>query len=263
MDRGFTIIETLLFVSVSGLIMMMVLAGFSSSLEANRRIDTNRSFEAAIEAEYTSVRSGTVVREIGSDGKVASCSSNPTSSYPGASNDCILIGKLLKIRQGTNSQISSYNVVANINPTDPCTHSGARAIIECHQARVLDISKPAGVIAPEWAAQVSGIDFQSKTGGADRSYSASQLAYIAILRDPSSELVYVVPLNLETLVTGAQPLNYGNDTAMANYTNAKGQICLKHDGLLLPKSYLRFNGGEGVGSIDVSPEPLFAGSTSC
>lgn len=260
MDRGFTIIETLLFVSISGLLVMMVLAGFSSSLEAKRRIDTNRSFEASIEAEYTRVRTGTVVRQVDASGKVPRCTPSGTDSFPGASDDCVVIGKLLKLKQGANSSVSSYNVVANVTPTSTCTLKGIRAVIKCYDARVMNMSTPTATFAPEWQADIVHVSFQSKINDNDyRSYDSSQVAYIAVLRDPTSELVYIAPLNrYNDLSTGRYDLT--DDDSLSNFENAKGQVCLKHEGLLAPKSYLRFNGGEGIGSIDMLPTPLYSGS---
>lgn len=260
MDRGFTIVETLLFVSISGLLVMTVLAGFSSSLEAKRRIDTNRSFEASIEAEYTRVRTGTVVRQVDVSGKVPKCMPSGTDSFPGASDDCVVVGKLLKLKLGSNSSVSSYNVIANVTPTSTCTLKGIRAVIDCYEARVMDMSTPANTFAPEWQADISHVSFQSKTSSSMyRSYNSAQVAYIAVLRDPSSELVYLAPLNRYTDQSSGK-YDLTDDTLLSNFENAKGQVCLKHEGLLAPKSYLRFNGGEGIGSIDMLPTPLFSGS---
>jgi type II secretory pathway pseudopilin PulG len=256
MNRGFTIVEVLLFISISGLIVLMVMTSFNSSITANRRIDTNRSFEAAIEAEYTSVRSGTVMRGLDGFGKVPNCT-GPGTSFPGNSNNCVVVGKLLKIRQSTNTFVSSYNVVANINPTTPCSDTGVRAVITCHSARVLDMRYPANTFGTQWSSQISRVDFVSKTGTSLRSYLPTQTAYIAILRDPSSELVYIAPLaQFANLTTGTYPLT---STGVENYENTKGQICLSHQGIFSPKSYLRFNGGSGIGSIEVLTEPLLTG----
>lgn len=260
MDRGFTIIEVLLFISVSGLIVLMALTGFTSSIDANRRIDTNRSFEAAIEAEFASVRAGSVVRMVAPDGKVVRCTPGGARAYPGASDECIVIGKLLKIQQGTASTVTVYNVVANVEPVGGCTESSIRGVIDCYEARVVDMSEPTDSFSPEWGAQINGIDFQSKSGTAYRPYAPAQTAHIAILRDPVSELVYMAPLNIVTGNNGFADLT---DTGVNSFANAKGQICLKHEGLLAPKSYLRFTGGEGLGSIDFATDPLFTGVTPC
>lgn len=246
-ELGYTIVEVTLFVAVSGLLLVGVLAGFRGSIQSNRLTDTTRSFEAFIEAQYASVRSGSVVRAT-TEGK-AECEGQ---AFPGASNACIVLGKLLKLDDGANSKVSTYNIVADIKPSDACATPSTLVGVDAlrrYCPRVLDMGEVVTETAPQWAAEIDSVQFKHKT---NPTYQTG-INYIAIMRDPVSELVYVVPFT--DSATPGETLGLKdkiNDNS--DFTNSRGTICLKHDTVPARFSHILFAGGEGVGSIESSAD---------
>ena len=249
-QSGYTLVEVMLFFAITGLLILIVINGFSSSINNNRRIDTVRSFEGAIEKVYSSVRSGEAARPVDTSGKTL-CKTK--QAFPGASDECVILGKLLAFLSDQR-RVSVYNVVASITPDAACITSatGVEAI-GCYEPVVLDMTTPQDTILPEWQARIQTVTFPNTSGGWDNDYTM-----IALLRQPSSEVVYIAPFkegSLSSIV--AAPGQYALRTKLDNDTsNGKGHICLRHDEVSLGVSYVRFNGGEGVGSIDTGNSPL-------
>lgn len=245
-QAGYTIVEVTLFLALTGLLIMAALTGFNSSINNNRKTDATRSFESAIEAAYSGARTGTAVRPTDTTGK-ALCVTE--QSFPGASNECLVIGKLLVFVNA--STVNVYSVISNTTPDTGCSVTGVQAL-GCYHPRVLAMEKTVDQIVPQWQAQIGQVVFQHRTNS---TIYLSNVNLIGFLRHPASELVYMVPIRNLTVPTSGE---FEITTAALdnNYANTKGQICLKHDDFPVPKSYVRFNGGEGVGAIDMSDSPL-------
>lgn len=253
-QAGYTIVEVLLFLALTGLLIMGVLTGFSSAISNNRKTDTTRSFESAVEAEYSRVRSGEANRPGGTGMSVCIAQ----SAYAGASNECLVIGKLLRFVNG--SRIAVYNVVSDIKPDETCaaTYSGGGEL-RCFHPRVLDMVSVSNVITPQWQATAVRPVFQQKSNPLNY---LSDVNLLAFLRHPTSGLVYIVPMNVadDTIPTTAgEPYIIPDAKFDSEYINTKGQICLKHDDYPTPKTYIHFSGGEGISSIDMADGPLFTG----
>lgn len=234
---------------------MGVLTGFSGAISNNRKTDTTRSFESAIEAEYSRVRSGEANRPAATGMSV--CISQ--SAFAGASNECLVIGKLLRFVNG--SRITVHNVVADIKPDDACaaTYSGVEEL-RCYHPRVLDMVAVSNVIEPQWQATAVRPVFQQKSSLLTFKDDVNLLAF---LRHPTSELVYILPISVAdgTIPTDAdEPYIIPEPSFDNEYSNTKGQICLKHDDYPTPKTYIHFSGGEGISSIDMADGPLFTGA---
>ena len=231
---------------------MAVLTGFSGSINNNRKTDTTRSFESAIEAVYSGVRTGQATRQTSAGKSVCIAE----EAFPGASNECLVIGKLLRFVNG--STVNVYNVISNIQPDTGCTYTGVGAL-QCYHPRVIDIAELVDTIEPPWQATVVRPVFQQRSNPLNYLTDVNLLAF---LRHPASELVYILPIQVPdaTLpnVAGEEYLIPGS-AFDGEYANTKGQICIKHDGFPQPKSYVHFSGGEGVSSIDMSDNPILTG----
>lgn len=250
-QAGYTIVEVILFLALTGLLIMATLIGFNGAINNNRKTDTTRSFESAIEAIYSGVRTGEATRPTDASGKTVCISQQ---AYPGASNECLVIGKLLKFK--TDSSVDVFNVISNVTPDTGCSATGVQ-VLGCYHPRVLSMENFTTRIVPQWQATVGQVTFQNSSN----SVYLTDVNLIAFLRHPASELVYVVPMR-DTSVPSSGEYQIANFNLSNDYANTKGQICLKHDDFPVPKSYVRFNGGEGLGSIDMSDTPL-TGAPAC
>lgn len=247
-QAGYTIIEVTLFLAVTGLLVLGVGIGFNSTISNNQNVDATRTFESTIESVYSAVRSGETSHKVDAGGK-ATCQA--AEAYPGASNKCLIIGKLLYFKDG--STIDVYNVVANTAPDVICTDTDLE-VLKCYHPTVLETAERATTITPTWQATVGDVVFRNASNGIFASVNV-----IAFLRHPTSELVYMAPFRDDAVpVSGPYELT-GIDN---DYANSRGQACLVHAGFPARRSYVRFNGGEGVGAIDTSTEPI-TGASAC
>lgn len=248
---GYTIIEVTLFLALSGLIALAVLLGYNGTINNNRIADTTKSLEAEIIEAYSSVQAGQTSHRLNSAG-YAQCSA--ASAFPGASNACIAIGRLL-VFEGQN--VVAYSLVANANPTVPCTQAGVARIVQCYSPRVLAASDPADAYQLEWQARASSPLFMNgPTSG-----SFNMLAFV---RDPDSEFIYTLPVNGDSRNLGPRTnADFMLPDTSLTYANQPGQICVNHDIGNSRTTYIRFNGGDGIGSVDSGDIPPEGVSARC
>lgn len=242
-QKGFTIIEATLFITLSSLLAVLVLAGMNGALQNNRVTDTTRSLESFMELQLADVRAGTVLQTTNAGGMLT-CGG--AQAYPGKSNECIVLGKVLKLSGGTTSRVSAYNVVANVEPSDTCA-AAATGVDGMKQycPTVLAMQSPVESYQPEWGARLSKIAFRNF----DETTSTTPNA-IAFLRDPMSELVYTVVFNT-ALTTGELDLR---PLILPAYTNTEGAVCLTHDGFPAMTTFIHFTGGEGSAAIETNSD---------
>ncbi|MGV9002041.1 MAG: hypothetical protein ACOH18_03775 [Candidatus Saccharimonadaceae bacterium] len=110
---GFTIIETVLFLSVTGLLVMGVLIGTGSALNAQRYRDAVESFKDLLQTQYSDLGS---VRN--SRSNTWSCGASAIPATGGTvirgQSDCLLVGKYLRINA---TDITIFTVLARQSGT--------------------------------------------------------------------------------------------------------------------------------------------------
>ncbi len=112
-NPGFTIIETVLFLSVTGLLVLGVMVGVGASLNNQRYTDAVESFKNLVQQQYAdlgSVRNGRT--------NDWNCSDTAMSTQDGSTrrgqSDCIIVGKYMRIDKG---DITIYTVLARQTST--------------------------------------------------------------------------------------------------------------------------------------------------
>lgn len=109
-STGFTIIETMLFLGVTGLLIMGALIGTGTALNNQRYRDAVETFKATIQNQYAELGSIKNDRSnqwsCGSDAKPVE-----GSAYRGQT-DCFIVGRYMVITQG---EIAIYTVLAHEN----------------------------------------------------------------------------------------------------------------------------------------------------
>ncbi len=102
-QSGYTIIEVILFLAISGSLMMLAFTFMSRSINNARFTDTAKSLEALIEQAYSSVQTNSVSKLLSKSGVTPLCSTthgtwpatNPTAETLGQSSTCTVMGILL------------------------------------------------------------------------------------------------------------------------------------------------------------------------
>lgn len=104
--RGFTIIEVVLFLGLSGLLLLVAFIGTGSMATRQRLTDTTDSFEAFLQSQYNEVVNGVNTRE-----KSYACGGS-AQTIPGSetANGCLLLGRLIAVPANSQKVITSYLV---------------------------------------------------------------------------------------------------------------------------------------------------------
>ncbi|PLS80864.1 hypothetical protein CYG49_03820, partial [Candidatus Saccharibacteria bacterium] len=117
-EGGFTIIEVVIFLAITGLMLSVALVGTGSVIRNVRFTDSIRSFESYVQGQYDETLNGVNPRT-----GVETCNNSevqlPVSligTKPGTSDTCLLLGKYLYLTHDSN-EIKTFYVVG----TEPTT----------------------------------------------------------------------------------------------------------------------------------------------
>ena len=123
-SAGFTIIETVLFLAISGALAVAILAGSSIAIAQQRYRDAGTTLQTFLQRQYTNasnvVNNRTDNWTCNADATVQpQDSAGPTA---GAS-DCVIMGKFIQIKDGGKMVVAS-DVIGRLRPdaTDPVTN---------------------------------------------------------------------------------------------------------------------------------------------
>jgi len=108
-SRGFTIIETVLFLAVTGLLILTIIAGAGTNINIQRYRDAVESFKSETQSQYANLNS--VENGRGAD-YICDVSAKPIPDSNGelrGQSDCMIVGKYLRI---DGSNIATYTIYA-------------------------------------------------------------------------------------------------------------------------------------------------------
>lgn len=172
-SAGFTIIEVMLFLAITGALAVAVLAGAGASIASQRYKDAVATLQSDVQQQYEDATSVINDRQENIDG----CTGNRGRS------ECVLLGKLMTITSG--GQISQYRVYGT-QPPQPAIASAAYLdeyeVLRSYQPRAIETNTQRSQM--EWG---TGISRPIRGNG---SGSAPLNLGILVLRSPQSGLVY-------------------------------------------------------------------------
>ncbi len=185
---GFTIIETMLFLAVTGVLVVGILAGTGTSINIQRYRDSVSSLKSLIEQQYadnTSVSNGERATAI-------SCDTDATVSSGGSlsrgQSDCVQLGRYLTI----DDNIATTTTVVGREPV-PSPVGSDIAKLKLYKLSLLQTDTITSSVQSslEWGARiawpVSGTGFKNPT-------TPRQIGLL-ILRSPTSGLTYTFSTN--------------------------------------------------------------------
>lgn len=228
---GFTIIETVLFLGVTGLLVMGVLIGVGTNVNVQRYRDATETFKSTIQSQYADVLNVQNGRsQEFACNSAAGIIDTPTGELPGQS-DCMVIGKYVRIEQST---IESYTVLARerfgVTPSD------TQDITMLREAYTINISRAEVTTKTmEWGTEIA----RPIVGGVTNNRTPHTLGLL-IVRSPDSGQVYTFASNdiptaqeIEDLDVSAPPAFIASMIIAGNTTpgQAEQTLCIESSGL--------------------------------
>jgi type II secretory pathway pseudopilin PulG len=175
-NSGFTIIETTLFLAISGALIGALIVGTWSSINYQRYRDSVTSLESLIKQQYSDVENIVNGRPA-----AASCGANGAVSTNRGQSDCMMLGRYLKINSNGDISIST---VAGYRSDASIASDEIDALKNKYTLFLLDSSTESSQL--EWGAKIawpsSGLGWQTPT-------IPRTIAFL-FLHSPTSSLIY-------------------------------------------------------------------------
>ena len=181
-NKGFTIIETMLVLSITAVMVVALMVGVSANINSQRYRDSVNGLKSLIQEQFSSTVN--VQNEIKST--EISCDSNATikdtgDTKPRGQSDCVLMGRYIEIDKdqvSVSSIVGAYDADTSLNMSDI-------ALLKSTKLSILDSSNDASLL--EWGTEIAW----PSSGSERRSPTKPRSIYVLILRSPTSGSVYL------------------------------------------------------------------------
>lgn len=183
-SRGFTIIETMLFLAISGLLILAMVATTGASINIQRYRDAVETFKALIQDQYSALTSV----ENDRDSKWT-CTADASTQADGVElrgqSECRMLGRLMTV---SGSDIRLYSVLGR-----PTSGSDATTRDDVEQLRDEYVLNVSSVVenkqAMEWGTRIAWSDPAAGGPDAKEPRTPRELS-ILFIRSPSSGQIY-------------------------------------------------------------------------
>ena len=207
-ERGFTVIELMLFLGVTGALFAALMFGVNASVNQQRYRESVVSLGALLQGQYSEVSN--TRNDSNNDW---SCTTSGSVEQDGSAalfrgtSPCVLLGKAIEIKNG--SQISIRRVVGCKPSTDSgssasCSSTGAQGAEGMNDLDTLKLYNPKKT---EFDRRDESPEWDSSLRDTTEKHDALTASFL-ILRSPSSGLLRVfttnteLPSDLKTIITG-------------------------------------------------------------
>lgn len=214
-EGGFTVIEVIMFLAITGLLLMVAMTGVSSRIAVARFSDSTRGFESFLQQQYDEVINGVNARSGNETCEDGGEFINPgLTSTPGMSSQCLLLGKYIYFRKGS-SMVTVYQIVGR-DPSDINNSDGDMVAIQEAEPHVVTSVGSRNYSIP-WDAPV--YDTRRDNGASE----GSEVDSFLIIRSPVSSSI-----QLYTFLGGDPTTVAPNIEARINTSNLGKQtnICI-------------------------------------
>ena len=236
-SHGFTIIETMLFLAVSGLLIMGMIVGTGASLNIQRYRDATETFKATVQQQYADLRD---VQNGRSADWVCGTNAQPVQTGDATKlgqGDCVLAGKLMHVQ---DDRAYIYRVIA-YQTSDALRADDIQSMRQNYRFAVSQTEVEERTL--EWGVKIAW----PKSGAGANTTAATRSINMLFLRSPHSGSLYTftndttiankrsVPASLITtlLTPGDAVPGQGSRTICMNSSGLFGQ----HDRAIFLSSY--------------------------
>ncbi len=174
--NGFTLIETMLFLAITGALVAAVLVGTGASINVQRYRDSVTSLKSLIQSQYSDVLN---VENLQTSN--ISCDSNANvgttgTTEPRGQSDCVIMGKYMTIN---GSDVTTSTVIGHASGTTTSDLSDIK-LIQSYNLSVLPSSTETSQL--EWGTQIAW----PKTGTGSKTPQTPREIAILIIRSPQN-----------------------------------------------------------------------------
>lgn len=230
-SSGFTIIETLLFLGVTGLLVLGALIGVGTNVNIQRYRDSAETFKNVIQAQYSSVTNVQNGRDNNWSCTNAAGATSDVNGVDRGQTLCLVVGKYVRIQGGN---IKSYTVLARDRFAAPAATNDITAL----QTRyILNISKnEVDERTMEWNTEIAW----PKTGPMAKASATPRSIALLFIRSPESGQVFTFTSNtvpsdadIQALQPTVSPAFLTSMIVAGNQTPGQGEqvICVESSGL--------------------------------
>ncbi len=178
-QRGFTIIETMLVLAITGLLVAGVFVGIGTSINVQRYRDSVQTLKSVIQTQYSEITS-----VLNDRNNQWSCDGQAATSDQGGvergQTDCVLLGRLVTINQ---SDITVYSVVGRQTgsavTTNDITSLTTNYVLNVSTVEVVNDSL-------EWGAAIAW----PASGTGSRTQTTPREIALLFIRSPDSGQIY-------------------------------------------------------------------------
>jgi len=256
--RGFTIIETMLFLAISGVLIVAMIAGTGAAINIQRYRDAVETFKSLLQDQYSALSSVDNQRDDTWNCTPLAVTEAEGSEIRGQS-DCMVLGRYVTV---VGDKISLYTVIG------AGSASGGNDITNLATKYVLNVSSvDQETMTMEWGTQIAwpkdGID--AKRDATPRSFG------ILLVRSPDSGQIYTFTSDVVADEPSAQTLQSmvvaGTGTAGAGQTER--YICVNSNGLFVSDDQSIYISQYATGPSSIESrsdgviESLGGGNTQC
>lgn len=223
-SSGFTIIETMLFLAVTGLLIMGALIGTGTALSNQRYRDSVETFKNLVQTQYAELNS---IKNDRTNAWTCGATAKPVAGdeYRGQS-DCLIVGRYMIIDEG---DISIFNVLARENAVTTTTSPDITVLRNNYTYNVADGVENRTM---EWGTKIAW----PSSGTGSRTPTSPRTMGILFMRSPDSGRVYT--FSSDTVPVEPAAINNATFTSMMFAGNAipgQGQrtVCVESSGGIL------------------------------
>lgn len=250
-SRGFTIIETVLFLAISGLLILTIVAGAGININIQRYRDAVESFKSDIQGQYAAI---TNVQNSRDADQICDASAKPVEEVNGevrGQSECAIAGRYMRI-EGAN--VTTYTVLSykNIGAVVPAGSNDIQVLQDNYTFNTSDVANDDSTL--DWGTSLAWPKVLGVAPNAEISNNSSPRTLgILFLKSPYSGQTYTFTSNT---IPSKENINSATFTSMLVDSNtvpgrAARVLCIESDGLFVDSSQSIYIGANASGPTSI------------